>query len=116
MINNKVLRLVSTVLLLIIALCSTISVSAANWYKGSLHQHTGFSAGLGYDERFDPLDPSTWSDGCGPILEGHPLEGKNVSSLTQSALNQDLSWLSFTDHSYCANESEFERVKNDLKN
>ncbi len=89
----------------------TINVSATDWYKGSLHQHTGFSTETGYDGV-----EGQGGDDCSELLEGLPQTieyGKNVSNLTQSALSKGLSWLSFTDHSYCLDENEFNVVKND---
>ncbi|MBS3083735.1 hypothetical protein J4423_02945 [Candidatus Pacearchaeota archaeon] len=82
-------------------------VMASELIKGSLHQHTGFSAGLGYDGRIGG------GDGCLPPLEGHPFEGTDVFDLADQAIDLGLSYLAFSDHSYCINSSEFNTVKND---
>jgi len=117
MINKRLFKFISIFLLVTLVLFLNVNtVSAVNWYRGSTHQHTGFSTGLGYDEKFDPFDPNTWVDGCSILLEGHPFEGKNVTSLKQSALNKGLSWLTFTDHSYCLDKDEFKTVQQDCDN
>ena len=108
-INNHALKFVLFIVI-VITIFNTPSV-VATWYQGSLHQHTGFSTETGYDD-----DPYTDDDDCSILLEGDPTkveQGRNVSNLTQSALNKGLSWLSFTDHSYCLDENEFNVVKND---
>ncbi|MEK6937647.1 MAG: hypothetical protein AABX04_01245 [Nanoarchaeota archaeon] len=96
----------------LVVLLLSSNLVLAGWYKGSLHQHTGFSTETGYDGV-----EGGGGDDCSEWLEGIPLfhteQGKNVPYLTQSAVNQGLSWLSFTDHTYCLDSSEFNTVKND---
>ena len=84
----------------IVLISLTYLVLASSPYKGSLHQHTGFSAGLGYDGSIGG------GDGCLPPLEGHPFEGTNVTELRDQALNLGLDYLGFSDHSYCIDEDD----------
>ena len=109
----KIIIVVMLLLVVTSLILITVDVSAADWYKGSLHQHIGFSTEEGYD---GIESGANGADDCSELLEGLPRvieSGKNVSNLTQSALNKGLSWLSFTDHSYCLDENEFNVVKNE---
>ena len=115
--HNKLLKkwTLYIFLLVLFLIFFSLAVSAA-WYKGSTHQHTGFSTWNGY---YDIDDGS--SDECEFPLEGLLVfspanDGRNVSYLKQNALDQDLSWLAFTDHSYCLDEDEFNVVKTDCSN
>jgi len=82
--------------------------SAINFYRGSLHQHTGFSNLYGYDS-----NPFTTHDNCLPIgLEGHFI-GYEVQELADEAANLGLDYLGFSDHSYCIDAGEFGTVRND---
>ena len=84
-------------------------VFAVTWYPGDLHRHTGFSTFGGYDGVSD-------SD-CDLFLEDYvPRWGYTTSDLKNDALSNDLSFLSFTDHSYCMDSSEFNTVKTDCQN
>jgi hypothetical protein len=80
-------------------------VSAANWYKGTLHVHTGFSTGSGYDGNFFTLGDNCYLETLEALTEG-----RNVSQLKQNATSYGLSWQSFTDHSYCLNSSEWNNL------
>ncbi len=106
--NNKFIFI-----LLIVSLSFGLnSVQAATPYKGSLHQHTGYSTGWGYDG-----NGFTFGDDCQPrALEGHLSGGRTVSELANQTNSQGLSWLGFSDHSYCINSTEFNIVKNDCQN
>src|SRR3989338_977300 len=113
MINkNKISTFV--LFLLIIVIFNSVIVSA-DWYKGSTHQHTGFSTAKGYDHNLVTLN-----DMCPPTIEGNPFdfptEGNTVSELKQNATALNLSWLAFTDHSYCLEQDEFQTVKTDCSN
>src|SRR3989344_4534021 len=94
-------------------LFQTNIVSGATPYKGSLHQHTGYSTWWGYDG-----NPLTFGDDCNPrSLEGHPTGlTRNVAQLANQAGNVDIDWLGFSDHSYCINITEFNVVKTDCQN
>src|SRR3989344_491961 len=97
--------------LLIVNLLNFQIISAVEWVEGSLHQHTGYSTWWGYDG-----NPLTFGDDCQPrALELHFL-GYTVEELKEEALNLDLNWLAFSDHSYCINSSEFNTVKTDCQN
>lgn len=97
--------------MVLVGIFFSYGVVATTPYWGSLHQHTGYSAGLGYDE-----NPNTLSDGCYFPLEGHDNKGKNVSTLSSHANNEGISWLGLSDHSYCINQTEFNKVKTDCQN
>jgi hypothetical protein len=87
-------------------------VLGATPYRGSLHQHTGYSTGWGYDG-----NGFTFGDDCQPRdLEGHLGGGKTVSQLANQAGNVGIDWVGFSDHSYCINSTEFNVVKNDCQN
>ena len=88
-------------------------VSSTSWETGSLHQHTGYSTWWGYDG-----NAFTFGDDCQPrILEGpQNLLGYEVDELKDKALDENLDWLGFSDHSYCINSSEFNIVKSDCQN
>jgi len=108
--KNKNKSIVLLLLLTAIFIFS-LDVVLADWYKGSTHQHTGYSTEVGYDGDF-----FTFNDNCNQLLEGVPWaveHGLNVSSLKQNATALNLSWLAFTDHSYCLDEDEFNVVKTD---
>lgn len=83
-------------ILLIITLTGVSFVSAADWYKGELHVHTIESSVLG---------------GC-PKEILSPL-GYSVSYLAGNAIQSDLKWQSYTDHSYCLDNTDFNEVKSD---
>ncbi len=95
--------------LLVVSILHSTTVLAP-WYPGSLHQHTGFSTETGYDGQ--PLG----GDGCSLFIEGEPWNvewGRTVMELSGNAISQDLSWLGFSDHSYCIDSNEFNIVKTD---
>lgn len=94
-------------------------VPAVEWVYGSTHQHTGYSTWWGYDG-----DPDTDEDDCLPItLEGpanpdDPFRlglGYTVEELKAQALDMDIHWLAFSDHSYCIDANEFNTVKTDCQ-
>ena len=101
-----------SVLTLFLINVGLVVVNAETWSYGvSLHQHTGYSTWWGYDG-----NPFTFDDDCQPrALEGH-IMGYSVEELKESALNQGLKWLAFSDHSYCIDSSEFNQVKSDCQN
>ena len=104
--KNKYCLIFNGILILMIIQIS----SAATVYKGSLHQHTGFSTTSGgYDSNI------LTGDDCEVLLEGHP-NGKNVTELRDQALNLGLDYLGFSDHSYCIDGSDFDTVKIDCEN
>ncbi len=109
--NKSIIR----VLLLTAIFVLSLDVVLADWYKGSTHQHTGFSTAKGYDHNLVTLN-----DMCPPTVEGNPFdfptEGNIVSELKQNATALNLSWLAFTDHSYCLDQDEFQTVKTDYSN
>ena len=107
----KIITISMLLVLLAIAIPSQ-DVYAADWYKGSLHQHTGFSASAGYDEDPDIDGP----EGCYFPLEGHPDEGRNIPSIVPQAKGFNHSWIAITDHTYCLNSTEFNVVKTDCSN
>jgi len=85
-------------------------VDAAVWKYGSTHQHTGYSTNLG------PDGIPFGGDGCSVFLEGHLgsfFNGYTVAELARQAENIDLSYLGFSDHSYCIDSGEFNTVKSD---
>ena len=47
-------------------------------------------------------------------LEGH-IAGDTVEELAADALDSDLNYLAFSDHSYCIDSSEFNQVQNDCE-
>ncbi len=83
---------------------------AATPYKGSLHQHTGYSTWSGYDGL-----ANTTGDNCEPNLLEFASSGKTVGQLANQVGSANLSWLGFSDHSYCTNSTEFDVVKNDCE-
>lgn len=87
-------------------LISNITVSAATWKYGALHQHTGYSSWYGYD------GIPGGGDGC---LTEPNLYGYTVPELKQQALNLNLKWLGFSDHSYCLDSGEFYKVWSDCE-
>jgi hypothetical protein len=98
--------------LLISFLFSITLILAEDWYKGTLHDHTGYSTKVGYDGDY-------WisMDNC--PQEGLPWAnyiGYNVTELKEQAENLGLNFQSYTDHSYCLNSSEFDVVKTDCQN
>ena len=113
MINKKFI--VGFVLfLLVLAILNSISVFAI-WYKGTIHQHTGFSTQFGYDK-----NESTTNDQCpqGKFLGiPTPLEGHNVGNTTseiiERAQNLNQSFITITDHTYCLQSQNFNTIKQD---
>jgi len=77
-------------------------------YRGSLHQHTGYSTPFG-------ISGFTSDDNCDPQgLEGlSPLFGEDVAELARQADNLNLDYLGFSDHSYCIDSGEFNTVRDD---
>ncbi|MFH1592203.1 MAG: CehA/McbA family metallohydrolase, partial [Candidatus Woesearchaeota archaeon] len=76
---------------------------------GTLHVHTGYSSQTGYDH-----DILTTEDNCPKeTLNWH---GYTVAELKEQALDLNVQWLSFTDHSYCLTSSEFNTIKSDCQN
>jgi len=102
---------------LILAITIFISLNfslilGATPYEGSLHQHTGYSTGWGYDG-----DLFLAQDNCKPLLlEGSQSGGDTVQDLRDLAIEQGLEFLGFSDHSYCIDEDEFNTVKSDCEN
>ena len=115
--NKNKKRTALILILLGIIILNAYPSFGANWYKGTLHTHTGFSTYSGYDG-----NPDTDEDDC--LLElvtiydyyFHNQPGKNISQLKQQALGLGLKWQSFEDHSYCLDSSEFQTVKTDCIN
>jgi len=57
----KIKNLYVIVILIVFTSLASQGVSAAQWVYGSLHQHTGYSTGWGYDG-----NPFTFGDDCQP--------------------------------------------------
>ena len=90
----------------IISSLTSLQVYANTWYPGSLHQHTGYSTQLGIDF----LDTS---DDCEPRALEFNLIGYSVAELANQAEQAGLSYLGFSDHSYCIDSNEFQTVRDD---
>jgi len=80
-------------------------ISAADWYIGDLHQHTGFSTVGGYSGASNSGCSSEWLD----------LYGYTIEELKEQTIQAgyDKYWFSITDHSYCLNSSEWDIIKSD---
>src|SRR3989338_2455670 len=90
----------------IISSLTSLQVYANTWYPGSLHQHKGYSTQLGIDF----LDTS---DDCEPRALEFNLIGYSVAELANQAEQAGLSYLGFSDHSYCIDSNEFQTVRDD---
>ena len=95
---------------IVIFISLAYSVSAATPYRGSLHQHTGYSTNLG------PDGIPFGGDGCSVFLEAHLgdlFRGYTVAELARQAEDIGLDFLGFSDHSYCIDSDEFNTVRDD---
>lgn len=96
----------------LILITINFNIVLAPWYPGSLHQHTGFSTETGYDGI-----ENVGGDDCDESLEGVPFidteNGQTAIALSRNAISEELSWLGFSDHSYCMNLAEFQQVESD---
>ncbi len=89
----------------IFAILSSVHVvSAATWYPGDLHRHTGFSTVAGYD--------GVSSSECSLELEDPT--GYTIEELKEQIDAAGIHfWLSLTDHSYCLDSTEWNTVESD---
>ncbi len=78
--------------------------SAATWYPGDLHRHTGFSTEAGYEGVTDSECDSESFDSTGYTVE----ELKDQVDAAGVHF-----WLSLTDHSYCLDSSEWSIIESD---
>ena len=79
-------------------------VSAATWYPGDLHRHTGFSTVAGYDGVTDSECDSETVDPTGYTVE------ELKDQVDAAGIHF---WLSLTDHSYCLDSSEWSTIDSD---
>ena len=107
--ESEMMKKIYLTILIVIIFISLIShlVLADTPYCGSLHQHTGYSTIYGYNGIFQ----AGFGDDCFPYtLEGHTI-GYTVEELKEDALDKNLDWLAFSDHSYCIDTTEFNTVR-----
>lgn len=85
---------------------------ALEWQYGSTHVHTGYSTKVGYDGNIFYDEDNCWQEGG---IFGHGGPGYDVYELKEQALDMNIHWLAFSDHSYCLDSSEFNTVKSDCQ-
>ena len=103
--GNRILLIIFMIMLLIPL------ISAAEWYYGTMHDHTGYSSVLGYDGSYFAYSDNCWIESATLL---NPIDtGYSIFDLKDQAKSLGSSWQSYSDHSYCLDSTELNTVKND---